>query len=117
MTCFEVEQPNASFLIGIVSIGGEAFSCDSTLNAWPIDQELNADPQTRVSKLSGNHLVLFPKSAGDLTAFMLPSVTGGPVFSAIPVVGCWMGGTEPDKSLSAWTVATAEAKEGANGCL
>ena len=48
---------------------------------------------------------------------MLPSVTGGPNFSAIPVVCSWMGGMEPDKSLSAWTVATAEAKEGASGCL
>ena len=30
MTRFEVEQPNVSFLIGIVSIGGEAFSCVNT---------------------------------------------------------------------------------------
>lgn len=113
----QVGQANASFLIGIVSIGGEAVSCDSTLNAQPIDQELNADPQTRVSELSGSHLALFPKSAGDPTAFTPLSVTGRSVFSAIPVVGCWMRGMEPDKSRSAWTVATAEAKEGARGCL
>lgn len=38
------------------------------------------------------------------------TVTGGPNFSAIPVVCSWMGGMDPDKSLSAWTVATAEAE-------
>lgn len=38
MRCFKVEKPNSSLLIGIVSIGREAFSCVNTGLEWPIDR-------------------------------------------------------------------------------
>lgn len=34
MALFEVEQPNVSLLTGIVSIGGEGFSCINTGLEW-----------------------------------------------------------------------------------